>query len=143
MRSVSQSRPFAVALERLRAADLRPTRQRLALARLLLERGDRHVTAEQVHGEATESGVRVSLATVYNTLHQFTRAGLIREVVVEAGRSYFDTNVTDHHHLFFEENGRLVDVPAAQVEVRGLPDLPPGVELRRVDVILRASAKSK
>ncbi|WP_374446004.1 iron response transcriptional regulator IrrA [Stella sp.] len=143
MRSVSQNRPFAAALERLRAADLRPTRQRLALARLLLERGDRHVTAEQVHGEAAESGVRVSLATVYNTLHQFTRAGLIREVVVEAGRSYFDTNVTDHHHLFFEENGRLVDVPAAQVEVRGLPDLPPGVELRRVDVILRASAKSK
>lgn len=143
MRCVTQNRPFAAVLERLRVADLRPTRQRLALARLLLEGGDRHVTAEQVHSEAAAGGIRVSLATVYNTLHQFTRAGLVREVVVEAGRSYFDTNVSDHHHLFFEENGRLVDVPAAQVDVRGLPDLPPGVEVSRIDVILRASTKAK
>jgi Fur family iron response transcriptional regulator len=85
----------------------------------------------------------VSLATVYNTLHQFTRAGLMREVVVEAGRSYFDTNVSDHHHLFFECNGRLVDVPAAQVDITGLPDLPPGTEISRIDVILRASIPPK
>ena len=143
MRRVTQNRPFAAALERLRAADLRPTRQRMALARLLLEGGDRHVTAEQVHSQAAESGIRVSLATVYNTLHQFKRAGLIREVVVEAGRSYFDTNVSDHHHLYFEDGGRLVDVPAAQVDIRGLPDLPPGVEVSRIDVILRAVTKSK
>jgi Fur family iron response transcriptional regulator len=143
MRDVTYHRPFAAVLERLRAAELRPTRQRLALARLLLEGGDRHVTAEQVHCEAAAGGIRVSLATVYNTLHQFTRAGLVREVVVEAGRSYFDTNVSDHHHLFFEENGRLVDVPAAQVAISGLPDLPPGTEISRIDVILRASSRTK
>ena len=92
----------SIALERLRAAGLRPTRQRLGLARLLLENGDRHVTAEQLHGEAATSAIPVSLATVYNTLHQFTEAGLLREVVVEPGRSYFDTNTADHHHFFCE-----------------------------------------
>ncbi|MGE0714031.1 MAG: iron response transcriptional regulator IrrA [Alphaproteobacteria bacterium] len=137
---MTQSRPYAAALDRLRTASLRPTRQRLALAKLLFEGGDRHVTAEQVHDEAAMAGIRVSLATVYNTLHQFTRAGLMREVVVEAGRSYFDTNVSDHHHVFFEANGRLVDVPAAQIDVRGLPELPPGTEVTRIDVILRASS---
>src|SRR6202795_1491326 len=97
------SRPFTNALERLRTAGLRPTRQRLALARLLFEKGDRHVTAEQLHGEAQATSVQVSLATVYNTLHQFIAAGLLREVVVDPGRSYFDTNVSDHHHFFHEE----------------------------------------
>src|SRR5688572_20128468 len=89
-------------MQRLRAARLRPTRQRLALARLLFDGGDRHVTAEQLHGEATAAAIPVSLATVYNTLHQFTDAGLLREVVVEPGRSYFDTNADDHHHFFCE-----------------------------------------
>ncbi|MEX2008900.1 MAG: iron response transcriptional regulator IrrA, partial [Dongiaceae bacterium] len=91
------SRPFAPALDRLKAAGLRPTRQRLALARLLFDRGDRHVSAEQLHDEAIGAKVPVSLATVYNTLHQFTSIGMLREVVVEAGRSYFDTNTSDHH----------------------------------------------
>ncbi|MCC7274432.1 MAG: transcriptional repressor [Alphaproteobacteria bacterium] len=137
---MTPNRPYAAALERLRAASLRPTRQRLALAKLLFDGGDRHVTAEQVHGEAEDAGISVSLATVYNTLHQFTRAGMMREVVVEAGRSYFDTNVSDHHHVFFESCGRLVDVPAAQVQIHGLPDLPAGTEVTRIDVILRASS---
>src|SRR5262249_60651102 len=90
-------RPYANALDLPRAVKLRPPRQRLALARLLFEKGDRHVTAEQLHGEAQAASVRVSLATVYNTLHQFIGAGLLREVVVDPGRSYFDTNVSDHH----------------------------------------------
>src|SRR5438874_5167375 len=94
-------------VERLRRAGLRPTRQRLALARLLFEGGDRHVTAEGLHGEALGGHIRVSLATVYNTLHQFTEAGLLREVVVEPGRSYFDTNIDDHHHFFSEPAGTL------------------------------------
>ena len=93
--------------DRLRAAGLRPTRQRLCLARLLFEPGDRHVTAEQLHSEANAARVEVSLATVYNTLHQFTEAGLLREVVIEPGRSYFDTNTSDHHHFFHEGDGRL------------------------------------
>ena len=98
-------------VERLRAAGLRPTRQRLALARLLFDGGDRHVTAEHLHGEAQARAIRVSLATVYNTLHQFTAAGLLREVVVEPGRSYFDTNVSDHHHFFCEFDGSSAGHP--------------------------------
>jgi Fur family iron response transcriptional regulator len=134
---MTAARPFATALELLRAARLRPTRQRLALARLLFESGDRHVTAEQLHGEATAAAVSVSLATVYNTLHQFVAAGLLREVVVEPGRSYFDNNVSDHHHFFFEETGQLVDIPSDHVAVTDLPMPPDGTMIRRVDVVIR------
>jgi Fur family transcriptional regulator, iron response regulator len=136
---MTAARPFTNALELLRAARLRPTRQRLALARLLFERGDRHVTAEQLHGEALAASVPVSLATIYNTLHQFIEAGLLREVVVSSGRSYFDTNVSDHHHFFYEDSGRLLDIPADRIEVTGLPAPPKGASIRRVDVIIRVA----
>jgi len=132
-------RPFTQALERLKRHGLRPTRQRLALVRLLFERGDRHVTADQLHAEAAAAGVRVSLATIYNTLNQFTAAGVLREVVVEAGRSYFDTNASEHHHILVEPTGELIDIPASDVEVRAAPRLPEGLALRRVDVILRVT----
>src|SRR5260221_14382824 len=129
--------PRADVIGRLRAAGLRPTRQRLALARLLFEGGDRHVTAEHLHGEALAQAFPVSLATVYNTLHQFTAAGLLREAVVAPGRSYFDTNVDDHHHFFFESTGQLQDIPGDRVVVRDLPTPPDGTAIRRVDVIIR------
>jgi Fur family transcriptional regulator, iron response regulator len=128
---------FPDPVERLRAVGLRPTRQRLALARLLFGGGDRHVTAEQLHGEALSAAIPVSLATVYNTLHQFTDAGLLREVVVEPGRSYFDTNIDDHHHFFWEPSGVLQDIPGEGVVVSGLPQPPAGAEIRRVEVIVR------
>jgi len=137
---MSGSRPFSNALELLRGAGLRPTRQRLALARLLFDKGDRHVTAEQLHGEAVSAAVPVSLATVYNTLHQFIAAGLLREVVVNPGRSYFDTNVSDHHHFFLEDSGRLVDIPGDRIDVSNVPAPPTGTAIRRVDVIIRVSA---
>jgi Fur family transcriptional regulator, iron response regulator len=124
-------------IERLRAVGLRPTRQRVALAGLLFGAADRHVTAEQLHGEATAASIPVSLATVYNTLHQFTAAGLLREVVVEPGRSYFDTNNDDHHHFFCESTGLLQDIPGEMVMVGQLPQPPEGAEIRRVDVIIR------
>src|SRR3546814_13718253 len=111
---MSKDRPYSALVQRLKAAGLRPTRQRLALAKLLFEAPggcDRHMTAEQLHAEAVADNVRVSLATIYNSLHQFTEAGLLREVVVESGRSYFDTNVTDHHHFYYEGSGRLQDIP--------------------------------
>lgn len=133
------NRPFTRALDRLKSVGLRPTRQRLALARLLFEQGDRHVTAEQLHDEAIRANVRVSLATIYNTLHQFTALGMLREVVVEPGRSYFDTNISDHHHFFFEESGRLQDIPGERVELARLPEPPDGTRVRRVDVIVRVS----
>ncbi len=137
MRKMSVSRPFSSAIERLRGVGLRPTRQRLALARLLFDQGNRHVSAEQLHGEVIDAAVRVSLATVYNTLHQFTTAGLLNEVVVEPGRSYFDTNVDDHHHFYFEDSGRLQDIPGNSILVNELPAAPSGTAIRRVDVIIR------
>jgi Fur family iron response transcriptional regulator len=130
------------ALTRLRAAGLRPTRQRLALARLLLEGGDRHVTAEQLHGEAVAAAIPVSLATVYNTLHQFTEAGLLREVVVEPGRSYFDTNISDHHHFFWEASGRLQDIPGEHLSLSDLPRPPAGTEIRRIDIVIRVHPRN-
>jgi len=130
-------RPFKRALDRLQGVGLRPTRQRLGLARLLFEGCDRHVTAEQLHGEALSADLRVSLATVYNTLNQFTDAGLLREVVVEAGKSYFDTNTSDHHHFFLENTGRLEDIPGDHVAIGPLPNAPAGTRIARVDVIVR------
>lgn len=132
-------RPFADALRRLKKAELRPTRQRLALGKLLFDGGDRHVTAENLHDEATGHGIRVSLATVYNTLNQFTAAGLLREVVVAPGRSYFDTNITDHHHFFYENDGALEDIPGDAITLAKLPEPPAGAQVERVDVVVRLS----
>jgi Fur family transcriptional regulator, iron response regulator len=140
--SMQASGPAPNALERLRGVGLRPTRQRLALARLLFAAGDRHVTAEQLHSEALAAAIPVSLATVYNTLHQFTDAGLLREVVAEPGRSYFDTNIDDHHHFFWEESGVLQDIPGESVVVSGLPLPPQGTAIERVEVIVRVRPES-
>jgi len=137
MSPLSAELPARNVTEHLRAVGLRPTRQRVALARLLFGSGDRHVTAEHLHGEALAAAIPVSLATVYNTLHQFTSAGLLREVVVEPGRSYFDTNTQDHHHFFCESTGHLQDIPGEMVMVGQLPQPPDGAEIRRVDVIIR------
>jgi Fur family iron response transcriptional regulator len=136
---MAQDRPYSGHIDRLKAAGLRPTRQRLALARLLFGEGDRHLTAEQLHAQAAIARVPVSLATVYNTLHQFTEAGLLREVVVEAGRSYFDTNVEDHHHFFHEATGQLEDIASDRVGLQGVPAAPAGTRISRVDVIIRLS----
>ena len=130
-------RPSPHLAERLRSVGLRLTRPRLALARLLFDGNDRHVTAEQLHGEATAGSIPVSLATVYNVLHQFTAAGLMREVVVEPGRSYFDTNIDDHHHFFCEASGALQDISGRDVTVSGIPVPPAGTEISCVEVIVR------
>ncbi len=125
------------AMARLRDAGLRPTRQRLELAGLLFRDGARHLTAESLHDEALKSGIRVSLATVYNTLHQFTQAGLLRQVVVDAARSYFDTNIGDHQHFYCEEESRLIDIPGDSIAVAGVPTPPKGTRIERVDVVIR------
>ena len=130
-------RPFTSILGKLKDAGLRPTRQRLSLAKLLFEGGDRHVSAEDLHAEAMANRIQVSLATIYNTLHQFTAAGLLREVVVEPGRSYFDNNMVPHHHFFVEGEGKLMDIPADQVLLGHLPEAPKGMKVARVDVIVR------
>jgi Fur family iron response transcriptional regulator len=134
-------KPSVELTEKLRLAGLRPTRQRLALAALLFRDGDRHVTAEALHGEAVDGGVPVSLATVYNTLHQFTKAGLLRELSVDGTRTYFDTNIGDHHHFYCEEDGLLSDIDGGDIAVSGLPQPPQGATMKRVDVIVRISKR--
>lgn len=131
------TRKYSRVLDRLKAAGLRPTRQRLALAKLLLENEHRHVTAEDLFHEARAESIHVSLATVYNTLHQFTSAGLLREVVVDMGQSYFDTNTSHHHHFFDEATGQLSDIPEDDVDISRLPKPPHGQEIDRVEVIVR------
>lgn len=140
---MSKSRPYSQAADLLKQAELRPTRQRLALARLLFQHGNRHVTAEQLHDEACGDGAGVSLATVYNTLHQFTRAGLMREVVVDPGRSYFDTNISDHHHFYFEDTGALQDIPPDELTLAAPPKAPSGTTISRTDVIVRLSRTTR
>ncbi len=138
---MSNDRPYSDALSRLRAAGLRPTRQRKALAKLLFDGDCCHVTAEMLRAEAMEAKIAVSLATVYNTLHQFTTAGLLREIVVDSHRSYFDTNIGDHHHFYFEDTKQLEDIPGEHVTVTGLPAPPNNARITSIDVIVRVEAK--
>ena len=128
---------------RVRAAGLRPTKQRIALAELLFAKGDRHLSAEELHEEALCAGVTVSLATVYNTLHQFTGAGLLRILALEGSRTYFDTNTSDHHHFFIEGENRVVDIEASPVGVYNLPEPPEGMEIVNVDIVVRVRPKLK
>ncbi len=121
----------------LRSSGLRPTRQRLALAEILFAKGNRHISAENLHEEAMMHLVPVSLATVYNALHQFTEAGLLREVAVDGSKTYFDTNTSDHHHFFVEDDDQVLDIPDGKMDVNHLPEPPPGYEISRVDVVVR------
>ncbi len=140
---MTEHRPYTRALDRLKSVGLRPTRQRLALAKLLFDDGDRHVSAEQLHEAALTASMRVSLATVYNTLHQFTAAGMLREVVVEPGRAYFDTNTSDHHHFYHPADGLLEDIASDRLAVATLPAPPAGMAIERVDVIIRVKTSSR
>jgi Fur family iron response transcriptional regulator len=127
--------------QRVRDAGLRPTRQRIALADLLFAKGDRHLSAEELHEEAIAAGVPVSLATVYNALHQFTDAGLLRILAVEGAKTYFDTNTSDHHHFFIEGENRIFDIMSGPVRITDLPDPPEGMEIVNVDIVVRLRPK--
>jgi Fur family iron response transcriptional regulator len=140
-RPVPSRRPCLTAV--LRMAGLRPTRQRVALAELLLGGVHRHVSAEDLHVEALAARVRVSLATVYNTLHQFQEAGLLREVAVDASRSYFDTDTSDHHHFYIEDEQRVIDIPPNSILIQGLPEPPKGMMVTHVDVVVRVRKTPK
>ena len=121
---------------------LRPTRQRMTLAGLLVGDGqNRHVTAESLYAAASGVGEKVSLATVYNTLSAFCEAGLMREITVDGSKSYFDTNISDHPHFYWEDTAELTDAPAQELEIRRLPDVPEGAEIASVDVVIRLRRK--
>lgn len=128
--------------ERLRRAGLRPTRQRVALATLIFGAGDRHLSAEELHEEALDASIPVSLATVYNTLHQFTEVRMLRILAMEGAKTYFDTNVSDHHHFFLEEENEVIDIPDGAVFVNNLPQPPEGMEIVNVDIVIRLRKKS-
>ncbi|TKZ22601.1 transcriptional repressor [Shimia litoralis] len=126
----------------LTQAGLRPTRQRVALASLLVGDGmDRHVTAESLYADVQTHGESVSLATVYNTLRAFCDAGLMQEITVDGSKSYFDTNTHDHPHFFWEDTRVLTDAPMDQLEIIRLPDVPEGAEVSKVDVVIRLRRK--
>jgi Fur family iron response transcriptional regulator len=129
--------PALLISKTLSAAGLRPTRQRLALASLLFNGSDRHVTAERLFDEATAARLSVSLATVYNTLHQFTTAGLLREIAVDGAKIYFDTNASEHHHFLNEETGELLDIDDGLMQLGKLPPSPKGLRVARVDIVIR------
>ena len=127
----------------LRDVGLRPTRQRMALGWILFGKGDRHITAEMLYEEASKAKVPVSLATVYNTLHQFTDVGLLRQVAVDGSKTYFDTNNTQHHHFFVEGENALLDIPDSAVIVEESPTPPEGYEIARIDVVVRLRRKGR
>lgn len=131
-------------IDKLKLANLRPTRQRILLANLIWSGTQpRHVTAEQLHNEAKYTGEHVSLATVYNTLHQFIEAGLLLEVCVDGTRSYFDTNIDEHHHLLNIATGELTDISAHRMGITLPHDLPPELETMSVDVIIRVKPRAE
>jgi len=134
---MQKQRTYSKYLEKLNDAGLRPTKQRLGLARLLFERPYAHITAEQLHKDAHAAHMKISLATVYNTLNQFRDAELLREVVVESSHSYFCTNPNPHHHMYNEYSGEIIDIPVGNVQINDLPPLPDGMEVCGVDVIVR------
>lgn len=133
-------RNYAEVTQMLADAGLRPTRQRILLGDLLFGKGDRHVTAEILHRESKEAGISVSLATIYNTLHQFRDHGMLREIVVEGSRTYFDTNTGNHHHFYCEDTGMLMDVAQEDVQISSLPTIPAGMALSQVDVVIRVKS---
>lgn len=132
-----QGCPFHDVRQRLRRVGLRPTRQRVSLGWLLFAKGDRHISAEMLYEEAMKARVPVSLATVYNTLHQFTQAGLLRELAIDGAKTFFDTDNSEHHHFVVDGENTVIDIPASAVDVAALPEPPGGYEIARVDVVVR------
>jgi Fur family transcriptional regulator, iron response regulator len=142
-RSTSSSYPQRDVSTMLREVGLRPTRQRMGLGWMLFGSGDRHVTAEMLHEEALKAKVAVSLATVYNTLHQFTDAGLLRQVTVDGSKTFFDTNTSQHHHFFVESENDLFDIPHTDAVIDKMPTPPEGYEVTRIDVVVRLRRKNR
>jgi Fur family iron response transcriptional regulator len=143
VRSAPSDCPWRDVRTMLRENGLRPTRQRLALGLMLFGKGDRHVTAEMLYEEACKAKVPVSLATIYNTLHQFTGAGLLRPVAVDGSKTFFDTNVSQHHHFFVVGENDLLDIPHSEVIIGKAPTPPEGYEIERIDVVVRLRRKSR
>ena len=138
---MTSERPYSRPLEHLSSVGLRPTSQRMILAKLLFDGTDKHVTAELLHYEVLKSQKKVSLATVYNTLHLFTELGLLREIIVDSDCSYFDTNTSKHHHFYREDTRELVDIHGGDIQIGNLPSPPEGSRITHIDVVVRCNGK--
>ena len=129
------------ARRRLLGAGLRPSRARVALLRLLLKGGDRHVTPDDLRAEAEAVGLRFSLATIYNNLNRFNEVGLLRRITLGPGQVFFDTNTSHHHHVYYEERGELRSVPARMDGLVDLPEDLAGIAPERLDIVVRVGAR--
>ena len=134
---MTSGRPYSKSLEQLNSVGLRPTSQRMILAKILFDGTNKHVTAEMLHQEALMSPKKVSLATIYNTLHLFTKLGLLREIIVDSDCSYFDTNRTNHHHFYREDTRELIDIDGSDIQIGHLPKPPEGSQITRIDMVVR------
>ena len=134
---MTSGRPYSRSLEQLNSVGLRPTSQRMILAKILFDGSNKHITAEMLHQEALKSQKKVSLATIYNTLHLFTKLGLLREIIVDSDCSYFDTNTTNHHHFYREDTRELIDIDESDIQIGHLPKPPQGSQITRVDMVVR------
>lgn len=137
---MKQSPPIQRITEKLRGMGIRPTRQRVALASLLFTDRDRHVTAEILHGEAVKQRINVSLATVYNTLNQFTRHGILREVHLDSDVCWFDTNTSPHHHFIFDSSGKVCDIDPDSLRIEGMPALPEGHHIHHIELVIHLAS---
>jgi Fur family transcriptional regulator, iron response regulator len=137
------AKPWAAYRDLLRHVNLRPTRQRMVLAWILFSKGNRHITAEMLYDESMKAKIPVSLATIYNNLHQFTEVGLVQQIAVDGSKAFFDTNTAAHHHFFLSSEHDLVDIPADEVVLGKMPEPPAGYEITRVDVVIRLRRKRR
>ena len=124
------------AMKKIESSGIRPTKQRRVLAKILFENGNRHLSADELFDDVKKEDRKISMATVYNTLKQFTSLGLVREVVVDQNKSLYCTNHKSHYHLYIEDEGKIVDIPTKNIDLN-IPSIPACLQLHNIDVIVR------
>ena len=124
------------AMKKIESSGIRPTKQRRVLAKILFENGNRHLSADELFHDVKKEDRKISMATVYNTLKQFTSLGLVREIVVDQNKSLYCTNHKSHYHLYIEDEGKIVDIPTKNIDLN-IPSIPACLQLHNIDVIVR------
>ena len=124
------------AMKKIESSGIRPTKQRRVLAKILFEKGNRHVSADELFHDVKKEDRKISMATVYNTLKQFTSLGLVREVVVDQNKSLYCTNHESHYHLYIEDEGKIIDIPTKNIDLN-ISSIPACLQLHNIDVIVR------
>ena len=128
--------PYSIALKKIEESGIVPTKQRRILAKIMFQKGNRHISAENLFDEVKKQDRKISMATIYNTLKQFTNLGLIREIVVDKNKSLYDTNNRPHYHLYIEDEGKIHDIPTDNINI-DLPSVPACLTIHNIDIIVR------